>query len=411
MQPEDVRGALERCARQFVPGWLPAGSEPPPAILVSYATNLPPEWKLGLTAALFNVPIVLVGLGQGWNGVQSRLLGTRHAIELLRTHLGLHTTPVLVADAWDTMFVNRPLPQTTTLMGTDAAQNKGVAYTSRNALERLADGTSALLMTECNSWPRCYREAYMFNPTLGRCLNSSAGLGLVGGAGTTCYVNGGVYGGVSSVLSRLLNAIENVLADRTVRIAEVEKGDDQFALHQLLLATRHATRTTPVPTAPRRTPRFASVRGLNSDSRSELFLSLYPCSGDKIHRMLPLWRRAEYCHEADHEPIDFLVVNGSRTRYRTSRGETRPLIVHANGAEWRGKRLEHSVFSSLHSLFRPPPAALLEVRVLLVGTGSNSSHHLASPCNVTTLSALAAEARADESICRASKSCSTKMTG
>ena len=155
MQPEDVRGALERCARQFVPGWLPAGSEPPPAILVSYATNLPPEWKLGLTAALFNVPIVLVGLGQGWNGVQSRLLGTRHAIELLRTHLGLHTTPVLVADAWDTMFVNRPLPQTTTLMGTDAAQNKGVAYTSRNALERLADGTSALLMTECNSWPRC----------------------------------------------------------------------------------------------------------------------------------------------------------------------------------------------------------------------------------------------------------------
>ena len=40
----------------------------PAVLLVSYSTFLPPEWLLGLSAALHGVPLVLVGLGRAWGG-------------------------------------------------------------------------------------------------------------------------------------------------------------------------------------------------------------------------------------------------------------------------------------------------------------------------------------------------------
>ena len=56
--------------------------------LLTYATDVPPHWLLGRSAALHGVPLVLAGLGRRWAGVGVKAPAVRRAVQLLSAALG-----------------------------------------------------------------------------------------------------------------------------------------------------------------------------------------------------------------------------------------------------------------------------------------------------------------------------------
>ena len=56
--------------------------------LLTYATDVPPHWLLGRSAALHGVPLVLAGLGRRWAGVGVKAPAARRAVQLLSAALG-----------------------------------------------------------------------------------------------------------------------------------------------------------------------------------------------------------------------------------------------------------------------------------------------------------------------------------
>ena len=129
--------------------WLRAGQAQPSAVVLSYATSLPPEWLLGLSAALFDAPLVLVGLGRPWHGLHDKYHGSLLASKLLSESAAANAS-VIFADAWDTMLVNSP--------------------SLLQALRAGGEAPHTLLSSECNSWPRCYAAEFGQDRMLSRCL-------------------------------------------------------------------------------------------------------------------------------------------------------------------------------------------------------------------------------------------------
>ena len=136
----------------------------PSAVLLTYASHLPPLWLLGLSAALHDVPLVVIGFGLEYSGDnQQKALGTMRAASVLRRVWP--RTVLLVVDSWDTIVVNPTRRAAAALRPVETEPG------------------AVLLSTECNSWPRCYRADFSRDAELRRCLASPR---------RTCFVNGGM---------------------------------------------------------------------------------------------------------------------------------------------------------------------------------------------------------------------------
>ena len=182
--PSEMADASASCATTLERWSAALRGRRTPAVVLTYASQLPPFWLLGLSAALHDVPVVVVGFGASSYGDNSqKALGTMRAAAKLRGELDARTV-LLVVDAWDTLVVNSP---------------RRVAA----ELAQLADAEgSVLLSSECNSWPRCYRDALARDAELRECLAAP---------GRTCFVNGGMYGATpASIVDGLLPALSGV---------------------------------------------------------------------------------------------------------------------------------------------------------------------------------------------------------
>ena len=78
------------CSQSLLRAWLPDAS--PTAIVLAYASQLPPTWLLGLSSALHGVPLIVVGFGHEYGGDnQQKAFATMHAASVLQ-----HVWPRLV---------------------------------------------------------------------------------------------------------------------------------------------------------------------------------------------------------------------------------------------------------------------------------------------------------------------------
>eukprot|EP00966_Prymnesium_polylepis_P299835 6928794-Prymnesium_polylepis.1 len=95
---------VDRCSALV--SWLPP--TPPPVVVVTFATALPPTWLLGASAVARDIPVVVIGLGRPWGGmgvaVVQKFSAVRRALQILRRIIP--TSAIIIADAWDTMVVN-----------------------------------------------------------------------------------------------------------------------------------------------------------------------------------------------------------------------------------------------------------------------------------------------------------------
>jgi hypothetical protein len=339
--------------------WLPGGS--PPAVLLSYATALPPDWLLGLTSALYSVPLVLIGLGKPWNGLDDKYHGTLLAARVLGQSAA-RDSPLVFADAWDTMLVNDP---------------------AKSAPLRALRGAAhprTLLSSECNSWPRCYAADFARDAALAKCLADER---------RTCNMNSGIYAASSAAALEAL--LPRVIAGLNASVMHpIEVMHDQAAMIRLFLA---------------RATNGLRAR-LHLDWDSTVFLSLFPCKGRGAVRNLGR-KGAQYCHARAHEPLSRVWANGSATSYRaapaTAERDTQwPLVAHANGNAEAARRLEAPVFAPLRARLRPPSEALRRHPVLLLDSKDGGA------CSLSSIGALAAAA-ARSGDCRSHPVCRGKI--
>ena len=331
-------------------------------ILLSYGTSLPKRWLLGLSAALYGVPLVLSGLGQPWNPQGrggAKIPAMRRAVQLL-----LEIVPdrlLIVADAADTIVVNDPRVRMSRLLQSDE---------------------QVLVSAECNSWPMCYTRRYeSANSEWLKCQQSHSL-----GEFAACFPNSGCYAGTGKALLTWLA----VMHSTTESAHGVEHDDDQAAVHHLLLSG-HLPR-------------------IRLDSQSSVFLNLFPCPPATAVRADNLSSSSEAtpCHQSvrGHLPLEHLrgrgldltLYDGSVPRHGALRHPRRPLLVHGNGMHWSLDVLlsqwdaQSNTSSGLPGPKRqvwPPPATLLEHLVLLLDSHSASR----GICNVSTLGDLLPGAR------------------
>ena len=165
---------VEQCTRELA-GWATAA---PTAVLVAFATALPPTWLLGASAAALEIPLVLIGLGMPWGGMHNiaqKFYAVRRAAQILRRLVP--TAAIIVADAWDTMVVNN-------VTGATAA-----------VLSDIGAGRRILVSGECNSWPRCYAQELAQDSRSARCLAQP---------GSACFANSGMYAASAAALEDAL---------------------------------------------------------------------------------------------------------------------------------------------------------------------------------------------------------------
>ena len=117
----------------IVRAWLGAQPASMP-IMVTVSTSLTKRWLLGLSAALYGVPLVLSSLGQNWTGLVGKLEATRRAVR--RVHDASEGHHVIYADSTDAMWVNAPRPY-----------------------DRPEENT-VFISGECSMYPQCYRSLY-----------------------------------------------------------------------------------------------------------------------------------------------------------------------------------------------------------------------------------------------------------
>jgi hypothetical protein len=171
--------AVQRCREALSDAWSVQPGEP---VIMTYSTgrwdkpqNRPvmnSHWLLGLSAAAHGVPLVVAGLGlpswPWWMGASPmKLPGSRRALQVIAALTG-GESPVAFADSSDVLIVNR------------------LDRAGRAALREARD--TVWLGAECNSWPVCYRDAYLHDAEHQRCLRDYG----------ACYPNGGIALGLPS---------------------------------------------------------------------------------------------------------------------------------------------------------------------------------------------------------------------
>ena len=147
------------------------------------------QWALGVSAAHFRIPLVVVGQGKkfdhdGHQNIKNieKVYGIREA---LRYFDGQQR--IIFMDGTDTLFVN-PVQHIT-----DEYDKQKV---------------DLLFQSECNSWPKCFREIY-----------KAAGHECPSGV-KTCFLNSGVFIGTVAALRKALFLLPSM---------DVQHGDDDQA--------------------------------------------------------------------------------------------------------------------------------------------------------------------------------------
>lgn len=253
-------------------------------MVLTYLTNPPKDWFLGVTAAWHGVTLVLVGEGRRWtNGGADKLKGAAQAIELIRELSP--SSPIIFADGLDTL-VSNPL-----------------SHDVSSTLKSLVQQDGVLFASECASFPKCYSREYDKNRAHKACRSRSK----------TCFLNSGLYAGSSRALLRMLP-----LADRVVkRLHGSEQGEDQAAAHRVMLGKNN------------------SDGSLSVDDQNRVFLTLRGCRGSPDKAFYVKGRRFSTCFYEPHEPLQYVTRVGSSLRFQANhsrRAEVQtPLVVHANG--------------------------------------------------------------------------------
>ncbi|KAL1496505.1 hypothetical protein AB1Y20_016459 [Prymnesium parvum] len=201
-----------RCVRQVVGPFLRGAPAP---LLLSFLTDVPSPFPLGLTAAAHAFPLALAGLGHAWSPA-AKLPGLVRALQLLAA--ASPSLPALFAD------------------GADAALSGGAS-----ALHRSLLSAGVWLAAECASWPVCLAANYSRLPSHAACA----------ARGSLCFANSGGGGGPAVSLLALLRAA-------AAAQEAGERADDQAAVHAAYLA---------------------GAAGGRLDERGALFLSLGACKG------------------------------------------------------------------------------------------------------------------------------------
>lgn len=372
----------------------------PDVVVLTYGTSLPKRWLLGLSAALHNVPLVLVGFGHTWNAsdTMAKVFGTLRAVSTLHEALE-PSTLIVFADASDSMLVNTP---STWRSSIDDGYVADVTTSVGGRESPRGHRRSAVLVSgECSSYPTCYASLYARiapNHVAECAMRRRRGLS------RACYVNSGTFMASSRALLEWLPAVTAMAKDAV----GVEANDDQAAIH------RHFLRTAATASAAR--------SATSIDRLSSTFLTLYPCKADS--RPLARYSRADgrtECHNegrGGYAPLDYAAVgsDGGLTMHDyavraapstrlagrktdASQATRRPLIAHANGmhflletmlriwdnqldedatnrtarsSRWRGP--------TLGSRLWPPKPSLLEHPILLVDpAGSTTFQRRDSP--------------------------------
>ena len=186
-------------------------------VVLTYMTSISERWALGVTAAYFKIPLVVVGHGKYWTRrLMQKIEGV---IEALR-HFH-DDRPIIFLDGTDVLLLN----------SLDTVME---AYRRSKA--------DILFSGECNSWPKCLKEDY-----------AKAGHSCPAGS-HACFVNSGVYVATAAKLKRGLQAI----------LALSKKSgeqNDQYVANQLFLAQKEHQLT------------------LALDHSSTAFLSAWQCYG------------------------------------------------------------------------------------------------------------------------------------
>ena len=308
-------------------------------LVLTVATSLPEAWPLGLSAALHGLPLVVLGLGQdGWSwrdGNARKIALVQSGLKRLQALVPRGCCQIVYADATDAVLANPPA---------------AVRWPQR-AGTGLADD-AVLLSAECNSYPRCYARQYRRQAAYLACSHRSA----------TCFANSGLYAGGSIwALRRFVDRWSDRFfsMERSASTTRAERGNDQSALHRLLLD--------------------GSTPNIRVDDASEVMLSLYPCQGKgDLADVTDFSRR---CFARAHDPMRELGlwqplnlsvgVGGGGTTGSSAplsvgpmlRSGARPLLVHANGDH---ARLHWPALTPLLAPLAEPAAALLEHPVLLL---------------------------------------------
>ena len=193
---------LDFCTRKLQAQWLQvlevqnvSHSAPPPVAALTYLSDLPDTWMLGLSAAWHRVPLIVQGLGMKWVGVGVKLPAALRAVQLLNA-LAAHSM-VIVTDGTDTAVTNP---------------------TGELAGQRWQED-SVLVSAECGSWPLCYRQLYAKHAAFIACKRASH----------TCYPNSGAYMGAPAAILRML---PQLVAASTGGLG-VEHNGDQSAFNRL----------------------------------------------------------------------------------------------------------------------------------------------------------------------------------
>ncbi len=280
-------------------------------------------------------------------------------------------TVLLVVDAWDTIAIN-------------------TLQHASTWIARLATQQEALLSSECNSWPRCYRQQFMADPELSDCLKAP---------GRTCFVNGGMYAASAATIGSALLPAMQEFERRRMHIAE--RTSDQARLTLLRLDQ------------PRRSDRLLRIR---IDSESMAMLNLYTCTGANYTRVTGLGH--EYCFAREHEPLAGLRVQhgaGKAATYRAMHAggadalpPQHPVLLHANGRGIQAAQLSSPKLRPLLRVLLDPATAmrLRQHSVLLLDMDEKAVGQLPS-CRELSLGVLLEEAG---SACNASKRCADKAS-
>ena len=299
----DVRGCrrgLEHASERPGPSQRLLQGDTTP-VLLTYLNRVPKQWLLGRSAAQHGLPFAVTGIGRRFD-FADKLFSARRAIRLI--HRLNPRAPVIFADGMDTLVVNR------------------LSAATRQRLERAALEDRVILGAECFSYPVCYREHYLNHTAHQQCRVSGS---------PTCYVNSGLYAGSSAALMRLLAKAHEAAVSGT----EIERGDDQAAMHKLILR---------------------GALAMEVDSASAVFLNMHPCRGHNF-KAPPMGKTSKgqitMCFYEQHDPLARVSRRGGELWYRggqlpkrsphgppapplgASVGDQRPLLMHANGFHTR----------------------------------------------------------------------------
>ena len=283
-------------------------------VLLTVLTSVTEDWRLGVSAALRGLPLIIVGLGlPSWDPSNQkenmRLPLMRRALRIVDAVAP--DAKVLVLDGMDTVVANAPV-----------------------LAKQSLPADTVLVSGECNSWPKCYYQQYVDrDPGHATCARERG----------ACYANSGAFFGRSAALLKLVSALQSELRalDQNASSSPAERSNDQAALHRLYARGGHAG---------------LSLQ-LRVDSENEQSLNLWACRGPRLTRYYP---DIEQCHEREWDPLAEMRAVRSGVRI----GSSRPLVVHANGDHGR------MMWSSkLTGVLRPlvrPRGVILEHPVLLV---------------------------------------------